>query len=251
MTEHGDIGGISRREALRLAGTAGALMLAPGMTWARGMQGVDDRTAADVDHIMWGVRDLDAGIAFLEARTGVKAVFGGVHPKRGTRNALISLGKSQYLEILALDPAQADVHDERVAQLERLSEPRVLTWAAATRNIEALDRRLRAAGLDTSGVAPGSRAKPDGTLLKWKTLSLGGHGSDVVPFVIEWDPASKHPSADSPGGCAIRQLRLEHPDPVKVNLILEAMGLRVRARQGAQARITVLLSTPRGDFELT
>ena len=78
---------------------------------------------------------------------------------------------------------------------------------------------------------------------------MGGQ-DDVVPFVIEWDPASTHPSADSPGGCTLRQLRLEHPDPGKVNRVLEAMGLRVRAGQGAQPRITALLATPKGDFEL-
>jgi len=105
--------------------------------------------------------------------------------------------------------------------------------------------------LETSGVIAGAREKPDGTVLRWKTLAVGGQGGDVVPFVIEWDPASRHPSVDSPGGCTIRELRLEHPDPAKVNRLLEVMGLRVRARQGPQARITALLATPKGDFELT
>jgi hypothetical protein len=50
--------------------------------------------------------------------------------------------------------------------------------------------------------------------------------------------------------CTIRELRLEHPDPAKINHLLEAMGLRVRARQGAHARIAALLATPKGDFEL-
>ena len=99
-------------------------------------------------------------------------------------------------------------------------------------------------------LAPGSRAKPDGTLLKWRTLALNTQ-DDMVPFVIEWDPASKHPSADSPAGCTLKELRLEHPDPEKVNRFLEAMGLRVRASRGAQARMSALLSTPKGEFELT
>ncbi len=251
MTDLSKIRNMSRRGALRLAGTAGALLLSRSMSRTSAFQNPPDHTAADLDHIMWGARDLDAGIAFLEAKTGVKAVFGGVHPKRGTRNALLSLGQGQYLEILALDPAQPNVRDERVAELERLTAPRILTWAAATRDIEALDKKVRAAGLATSGVVAGAREKPDGTVLRWKTWSVGGHDGDVVPFVIEWDPASRHPSIDSPGGCTIRALRLEHPDPAKMNRLLEAMGLAVRARQAERARITALLSTPRGDFELT
>lgn len=218
---------------------------------ASASQGSGTRPAGDVDHIMWGAPDLDEGVAFIEAKTGVKAVFGGVHPNRGTRNALVSLGNRQYLEILALDPAQPDVRDERTTELRQLTAPRILTWAAATRDIDALDGRLRAAGFETSGVVPGSRAKPDGTLLEWRTLSVAGHDNDIVPFVIEWGPASTHPSADSPAGCALEDLRLEHPDPAKVNRFLEAMGLSARATRAPRAGINVRLSTPKGELELT
>jgi hypothetical protein len=196
------------------------------------------------------VGSLDEGIAFIEAKTGVRAAFGGVHPNRGTRNALASLGKRQYLEIISLDPAQPGVRDARTTELERLTSPRILTWAAGTRDIDALDKRVRAAGFETSGIAPGSRAKPDGTTLEWKTLAVGGSDNDLVPFVIEWDAASTHPSADSPAGCTIKELRLEHPDPAAVDRVFEAMGLRVRAAHGARAGITALLSTRKGDFEL-
>jgi hypothetical protein len=87
--------------------------------------------------------------------------------------------------------------------------------------------------------------------LRWKTLSVSGHESDVVPFLIQWDPASRHPSLDSPRGCTIRELRLEHPDAARVNRLFETMGLRVRARRGTRPGITALLSTLRGEMELT
>ena len=241
----------TRRDVIRLVGAAGTAILSPWRASAAALQGPPAQTAMDLDHLMWGVPDLDAGIALLEAKTGVRAVVGGVHPKRGTRNALLSLGTGQYLEILATDPAQKGVREGRVAQLERLAAPRMFTWAAATRDIEGLERKVRAAGIETSGVVAGARSKPDGNVLRWKTFSVGGHDGDVVPFVIEWDRASRHPSLDSPGGCALRELRLEHPDPATVNRLLEALGLRVRASRGPRPGIAALLSTPKGDLLLT
>jgi len=237
---------MTRRDLL---GLAGGMLLSPG-TVRGAMTLQPDTTAGDVDHLMWGARDLDAGLSFIEARTGVRAAFGGVHPNRGTRNALLSFGPGRYLEIISLDPAQPGVKSEWAARLEGLPSPRMITWAAAVRGIEALDTKLRAGGFETSGVIPGSRAKPDGSVLKWKALSVGGHGGDVVPFLIEWDPASKHPSTDSPSGCTLQGLRLEHPDADKMNRLLEAMGLRIRVRQGAQAKLSAWLSTPKGALEL-
>jgi hypothetical protein len=217
---------------------------------ALGLLVQSNRTATDVDHIMWGVSDLDEGIAFIEEKTGVRAVMGGVHPNRGTRNALIALGERQYLEILAPDPAQPEVREGRVTVLKGLEKPRIMTWAAGTEDIDAVEKGVKAAGLE-GGIQAGSRNKPDGTMLKWRNLTVGGHDDYVVPFVIEWAAGSVHPSEDSPKGCQIRELRLLHPEPAKMNGFLEAMGLHVRVSRGPQALITALIETPKGEFELT
>src|ERR1700757_3112813 len=86
-----------------------------------------------LDHILVGSNDLDRGIAFVKEHTGVRAVFGGVHPGRGTRNALLSLGERRYLEIIAPDPAQTKVPDYGATLLEMIkasTTPTLVGWSA-------------------------------------------------------------------------------------------------------------------------
>ena len=137
-----------------------------------------------LDHILLGCNDLDHGVAFVEEHTGIRAAFGGVHPGRGTCNALLALGERRYLEIIAPDPAQDKVPDfaaPLLQKLKSLSTPRLVGWADHPGSIEALAARLKAAGIAFDGPRDGSRARPDGRLLKWKTLNLAddrnGHGA--------------------------------------------------------------------------
>ncbi len=58
-----------------------------------------------IDHVVIGVPDLDIGIETY-TRLGFNVYPGGVHPGRGTHNA-ISLNEDDYLELLSVrDPDQ-------------------------------------------------------------------------------------------------------------------------------------------------
>jgi len=135
------------------------------------MLDVSVRDATDAfDHVLLGAPDLDVGIRWVEERTGVRAKFGGNHPGGGTCNALLSLGTGRYLEIIAPDPAQANVPDVR--KLRELSSPSIIQWAIHTEDIAAAKSTVEAAGIKTVGPQPGSRQRPDGKVLRWQKLEI-------------------------------------------------------------------------------
>jgi hypothetical protein len=201
-----------------------------------------------IDHVILGVNDLERGIEELERLTGVRAVFGGAHPGRGTHNALISLGGSQYLEILAPNPK--DESPAWIGELKSLASLTPVGWAAKGEDLPALQQSLRSQSVPTGEVRPGERKKPDGTRLAWKTLELASPSSDLLPFFIEWDAGSAHPSATSPAGCKLTGFILEDPAPDTLRKTLQAAGLAVEVRQAQESGLRISLACPKGNVEL-
>jgi catechol 2,3-dioxygenase-like lactoylglutathione lyase family enzyme len=195
-----------------------------------------------LDHILLGCSDLDRGIDFVEKHTGIPAAFGGVHPGRGTRNALLSLGEKHYLEIIALDPLQSDAPDHY--GLAQLIVPRLVGWAAHPGDLNQFATRLSKAGIAFDGPNPGSRKRPDGRLLQWKTLNLKDDLGGLLPFFIEWSADTSHPSVDAPRGCHLARFELLTPDPEKLRSTAAAMGLGVEIVKSdkAQHRATISCS---------
>jgi hypothetical protein len=203
-----------------------------------------------LDHILLGSPDLQAGITFVEQHTGVRAAFGGVHPGRGTQNALLSLGERRYLEIIAPDPAQPSVKNPLASNLYSLKEPCLVGWAAHPGNITAFAEKLRAAGIQFEGPTPGSRKRPDGQLLKWQTLMLAATESGLLPFFIEWSQDSVHPSVDAPKGCELFSFVAEIPEPEKFAARLKTLGLDLSVKKGQQTRLCAVISGPKGNLEM-
>lgn len=145
-----------------------------------------------VDHLVVGSADLDTGIAWVAERLGVAPVLGGVHDGFGTRNALLGLGEGQYLEVLALDPAQASGTGDLAAQVAMMDEPRLFTLAVRTTL--------------PSGETM-SRVRPDGVRLEWRLRF-----TNTPVFFIDWRD-SPHPSADLPAGGRITSVTVTTPEP--------------------------------------
>ena len=211
---------------------------------------ISQSLSSQVDHLLYAARDLDRAVDDLERRLGVRATAGGQHLGRGTWNALIALGPSSYLEIIAPDPAQPAPASGRWAQVDGPGLPRVAAWAAKSAALDRLVADVARRGVQLGLVHPGSRQRPDGVALSWRftdpaTLIADG----LVPFFIDWG-ASPHPAATAARGVSLVGFRAEHPAAEHVRDLLEIVGIDLPVTPGPNPALIATLETPLGQVEL-
>ena len=129
---------------------------------------------AVIDHLIYGVRDLDAAAARL-ADLGLSSYFGGTHPGLGTSNRIVPLGQS-YIELLAPAPFERD---------------RFVGWM------------LRGVPLPDDAL-PMERVREDGTVLRWRLSGLTAPSvweiDPLAPVFIEWGEGVDLPGSTDPIG---------------------------------------------------
>ncbi len=204
-----------------------------------------------VDHLVYAAPSLDAGIEAMAERLGVTAAYGGKHTGIGTHNALLSLGRSVYLEIIAPDPDQPPPKEPLPFGLAELHEPGLVAWALAVSEIEARAESARAAGYDPGTVIAMTRALPKGGELRWRLcLRRPAAGDGLVPFLIQWEPGP-HPSVSSPSGCTLTDLTAEHPRPDDISRMTSAVGVDLPLAEAARPALIATIDCPRGTVVLT
>jgi hypothetical protein len=143
-----------------------------------------------IDHVVYGVQDLEAAATRMKAEFGLGSVPGGRHPGWGTGNRIVPLGPN-YIELLAaVDRGEVERSELGQSLLAAVADgDRFLGWCVSTEDVEAVAARL---GLP---VAVGTRERPDGTVLRWRSAGLDrALAEPSLPFFITWDiPEDLHP----------------------------------------------------------
>ncbi len=205
---------------------------------------------ARLDHLVYATPDLGVGIAAIEKLLGVRATPGGQHPGLGTRNALVALGPSSYLEIIGPDPEQPKPTGPLRFGIDDLEAPRIVTWVAKGTDLEQVAKAAAERGVRLGPVIPGSRRRPDGVVLAWRYTDPNTIVADrIVPFLIDWG-TSPHPSASAARGATLIDVRAEHPDAERVQKMLDVLALPLRVQKGAAPAIIATIGSPRGRVEL-
>jgi catechol 2,3-dioxygenase-like lactoylglutathione lyase family enzyme len=143
-----------------------------------------------LDHVVFAVPDLDeAAVRFREA-FGLDSTEGGRHERWGTANRIVPLG-DQYVELVAaVDRESAAAGGFGRAVMDRADTGGGwITLAVATDDLDGVAERL---GLE---VGSGSRTRPDGEILRWRSAGLDDPRREQwMPFFLAWDvPEEMHP----------------------------------------------------------
>jgi hypothetical protein len=177
-----------------------------------------------LDHLVLATPDLAATVADFARRTGVTPAPGGVHVGLGTRNHLVSLGGTSYLEIIGPDLDQSAPGRPRPFEVDGLTTARTVTWAISPPDLDAAIGAARAQGYDPGPAQAMSRRRPDGTLLEWRlTDGDDAHPSGLVPFLIDWS-ATVHPTASDLPTTPLLSLSASAPEPDEIRPLLAALG---------------------------
>jgi hypothetical protein len=188
----------------------------------------------EVDHVLIAVDDLEAAAKEVEERYGLASVEGGRHQGFGTANRIVPLGET-YLELVAV------VDDEEAAAsgfgswVRGGEHPRLLGWCLRTDELDAVAKRL---GLT---IADGSRARPDGAVLRWRMAGLERSAEEPsLPFFIEWGAGTPYPGEALTQSATIDELRLEG-DPERIEEWLGGAKVPISVSQGRPALRSIVL----------
>ena len=209
-----------------------------------------DELISRVDHLVYSTPDLNRGVEEIEKLIGVRATLGGQHHGRGTRNALVALGPTAYLEIFAPDPDQPPPKEPRPFGLDGLKESRLVAWFVNGRDLKAIREAAVRKGVPLGEVKSGRRARPDGVKLSWQfTDPWAPVVNGIVPLFIDWGE-SPHPATSAAKGAWLVSLRAEHPDAGGVRRMLRHLGLDLPVKRGRRPALIAVIEGPRGRVEL-
>jgi len=205
----------------------------------------------DIDHIVYSVKDLEAACNDLEKRLGVRPVFGGYHRTQGTKNALLHLGGQIYLELLAVDESNTKIEAPRWMGIDLIDQPQITRWALKSSHLESDSSCLKIYDAKLGEIHGGQRKMTDGGLLTWRLVMPTCEPKiDVLPFMVDWQASSHHPTDKLSKACQLVDLRIFHPEAAKVEQVLQGLGVTLKVEEAANMRISILVDSPNGIVEI-
>lgn len=196
------------------------------------------------DHLVIATPHLVQTLERFQQSTGVEPALGGDHPLKGTRNYLVGLGQSAYLEIIGRNPDKDPGARHLPFNIGELSRPTVATWALRVSNIVSARDAAKAGGFDVGADEQLSRRTPGGDELRWRLTPPYAEQSGIIPFLIDWG-GSLSPATSALPSVSVSEFSARHPLPRDMENVLHSLGTDLRVEQGS-AGLSMTIETPKG-----
>lgn len=181
-----------------------------------------------LDHLTVIAPTLGEGVAHVRECLGLEVPFGTRHPYMGTHNHRLMLGRSVYLEIVAVDPSGEPppyarwfgLDDQARVRADWDSGRRLRSWVAGTENLSRSlarhgDRLGRALLLPTGAPEFGFAIPVDGS------LPLDG----AAPSILDRHGVPTPVAAIPDLGARLKSFTLSHPDIQMITEIYEELRI--------------------------
>jgi hypothetical protein len=202
-----------------------------------------------IDHLVITASSRDAGIAYVADLLGVAPVIGGEHQAMRTHNALLRLGDTAYLEVIAANPNVPAPSRPRWFELDRVTPAArsvLAAWVVRTNDIHAAIERspFPLGNIETMTRGPLTwliTIPPEGQ------LPLGG----AMPHLIQWSTAQHPATTLADAGCWLAGVHIRHPECDAIASFVEAIGLEgpvtlARPSGNQSVGLVARVRTPRG-----
>jgi len=207
-----------------------------------------------LDHVSYACAPdgLDGTAARIADRLGTQPLDGGVHPRFGTRNRIVSLTDHHYLEVVeALDhPAVDRMPFGRAVRARTDTGGGWLGWVVAVDDLTPIEKRLRRAR------TPAHRVLPNEFELTWDQIGVSDLMHDPqLPFFVKWTSEDRHhPSHSADTGIGLRSLQIAG-DPGRIiewlgepeDHPLNDVDVQWSAPNGRPGLLSVTFTTSNGD----
>jgi len=163
-----------------------------------------------LDHVSYATSH-DSVIDVIQrigSQLGASFIDGGIHPQFGTRNFILPLKNSRYIEVVC--PLNHPAADK--TPFGQLVSKKVeagggwLTWVIAVEDLSPIEATLERKAVE------GHRKKPDGHELFWRQIGvLDTLDQSSNPFFIQWK-SNEHPSTERASSVALSAIEI-YGDP--------------------------------------
>jgi hypothetical protein len=204
-----------------------------------------------IDHVVYAVRDLDEAAERFRRDLGLDSTPGGRHPGWGTANRIVPLGED-YLELISVvdgDRAARTTFGRSLLERSAVGDGWFAVCVAAD-DLQAVARRL------DLEVSMGSRERPDGSAVRWRSAGLEDPRREPwMPFFIAWDvPPELHPGRARAGhGVKARGIASVEVggDVAALDAWLDGQELPIRVAGDPEGIHSVALATPEGELVIS